>query len=132
MNDKQTIMKAMREVSLPGEMWKQIPFAPEYYASSEGRIFTAQRSYNRIKKLDQWSGDYIRVDFTINGKRKRKKLHQLIAELFCYGAAPEREVHHINGDKTNNRADNLAFVPPHYHKAVLTPITRAKNKNKTE
>ncbi|MBQ2152344.1 MAG: HNH endonuclease [Clostridia bacterium] len=126
-------MKAMREVSLPGEMWKQIPFAPEYYASSEGRIFTTNRSKNRIKGLDHWSGDYIRVEFTINGKRKRKKLHQLIAELFCYGAIAktEREVHHIDGDKTNNRADNLAFVPPHYHKAVLTPITRAKNKNKT-
>ena len=139
MNNQQKIMKAMREVSLPGEMWKQIPFAPEYYASSEGRIFTTKKSKNRIKKLDYWtSKKYAKVGLTINGSEDKFYLHHIIAELFCYGAAPQtdpkhtREIHHIDGNRYNNRADNLAFVPPHYHRAIITPLVRAKNKNKTE
>lgn len=45
------------------------------------------------------------------GTKQRYRLHRLVADVFL-GPAPASapEVNHLNGDKSDNRADNLDYV----------------------
>lgn len=43
-------------------------------------------------------------------RRKKYTVHRLVAEAFCEGYSPEQTVNHINGVKTDNRAENLEWV----------------------
>lgn len=58
--------------------------------------------------LDQ---DGYRV-FTLckEGKRKTAKLHRLVAEAFNRKPNGTTQINHIDGNKENNRADNLEWV----------------------
>jgi hypothetical protein len=46
----------------------------------------------------------------INGKRKKFAIHRLVARAFVDGYDATLTVNHINGVKTDNRADNLEWV----------------------
>ncbi len=46
----------------------------------------------------------------IAGKRIRAKVHRLVAGAFIGPCPPGKEVNHKDGDKTNNRADNLEYL----------------------
>lgn len=57
-------------------------------------------------------------------------IHRLIAEE-AFGVIPEGQfVHHVNGDKLDNRPDNLAFIAPGEHASLhmheFHAIVRAK------
>jgi hypothetical protein len=45
-----------------------------------------------------------------NRNRKYRYTHRLVAEVFCIGNGPGKEVNHKDGDKLNNRASNLEWV----------------------
>ena len=45
-------------------------------------------------------------------------LHRLIAERFCPRPDGADTVHHIDGDKVNNSADNLVWLPEDAHCAL--------------
>jgi hypothetical protein len=50
----------------------------------------------------------------LNGNRKKKcfSIHRLIAKSFIPNQDNKREVNHINGNKKDNRVDNLEWVTP--------------------
>jgi len=52
----------------------------------------------------------VRVNGALPGRRVRRWVHVLVATAF-HGSrpSPEHEVRHLDGCKTNNRADNLAW-----------------------
>ena len=54
------------------------------------------------------SGGYLRVG--INGKKHR--VHRLVAKAFLEPPPSEKHtiVHHIDGDRANNRPDNLKWA----------------------
>ena len=90
------------------EIWKSIKDTNEkYQVSSHGRV----RSDDRILKCQEDAKGYMRVSITVNRVKKTHKVHRLVAEAFIDGKTHmANQVNHIDGDKRNNRSDNLEWV----------------------
>ena len=102
------------------EEWRDIPSAPGYQASSLGKVRTKDRMVlgrdgrselhrGRVLKPQRMKNGYLEV-YVCNGKkRKHRTVHSLVAEAFL-GAKPEGlDVMHGNGDRSDNRAENLSY-----------------------
>lgn len=89
------------------EEWREIP-GTEHSVSSEGRVASRRFGKWRILKMPLHKG-YPSVN--IRGDRwVSSKVHVLVAEAFLGPRpTPRHEVNHIDGDKTNNRAENLEW-----------------------
>ncbi len=103
---------------LPGEMWLPFPLNPDlYFASSLGRVFSfASRHkyhYNPkglLKTTPNNLGYHMTALQFDNAYAKPIKIHQIIALTFHKKPDFKCEVHHIDHNKSNNRADNLRWV----------------------
>lgn len=87
------------------ETWKSISGRPGYEVSDLGKV----RWKNRILNPSADHKGYLRASFwTENGSRK-KYIHTIVAAEFI-GKRPDGAViRHINGIKTDCRAENLAY-----------------------
>ena len=83
---------------------------PDYYVTSDGNIWS-NKSHKLLLPAPDSSG-YLTVSLQSNGKQSTKRLHRLVAEAFVPNDDPAHKttVDHIDGDKTNNRADNLQWL----------------------
>lgn len=109
------------------EIWKDIKgFEGFYQISNFGRVRSLDRwvehSCNggwwqpgRIRKLGVTRGGYLFVPLTANGVTRPKRINRLVAEAFIEDYSEDKEVHHIDGDITNNRADNLKCLSSKEH-----------------
>lgn len=115
------------------EIWKKIKGTDgQYEVSSEGKV--RSRNYlghGRTQELalakDQKG--YYRIRIYQNEERRTCKVHRLVAEAFIPNPENRPEVNHINGNKTDNRAENLEWVTAHEnarhaYKAGLKEKTR--------
>lgn len=101
------------------EIWNNIPETNGIYqASSLGQIRSVDRTVKhnyggnkltkgRILKQSKQRNGYLAVPIFYNGVEKRCNVHRLVASAF-YGQS-DLTVNHINGIKTDNRADNLEY-----------------------
>ena len=89
---------------------KPIDGFPGYWVNSYGRIWS-ERSNKWLKPATNGNG-YLGVVLCRDGKQLTKTIHRLVAEAFIPNDDPEHKdtVDHIDGDKTNNRADNLQWL----------------------
>ena len=77
--------------------------------------------------------EYIKVGKVQSNKLRRKLLREGLKEAKCEccgndqwnGVPIPLEVHHKDGNKTNNELDNLQILCPNCH--ALTPTYRGKN-----
>lgn len=92
------------------EVWKAIPSAPRYFASSHGRI-----SGIRVETLKPWISDsgYAWVTTFIDGKERAFSVNWLVCEAF-HGRAPTptHQAAHGDNDKSNNVPENLRWATP--------------------
>lgn len=99
------------------EIWKSIPeYEGLYEASNHGRIRSIKRSANSgrvLKPHVSKRNGYCYVSLCKDGKATTKRVHRLVYRAFNPGTElPKRydkwlTLDHKDGDKTNNRIDNL-------------------------
>lgn len=83
-----------------------IPNHPGFVARRDGMII-GKRGYELIGHVDRCG--YREVLFSENGKTKNYLVHRLIAETFIPNPDNLPFVNHIDGNKTNNRVENLEW-----------------------
>ena len=101
---------------LTGEEWRPINWDPEIYptwyeVSNYGHIFS-NISLKQIK-LTIINTGYYRVQMIgTDGIKKDRLIHRLVAFAFVPNDDPinKTTVHHIDGNRANNRADNLGWI----------------------
>lgn len=97
------------------EIWKAVEGTNgRYEVSNTGKV----RSMNygghngvvrEMRPTKDYKG-YMRVRITRAGKSTTVKVHREIAKAFIPNPQNKPEVNHINGDKTDNRVENLEWV----------------------
>ena len=90
--------------------WETIPGYSDYQVSDAGQIRSVKFGRTMILKPSTAGAGYLVVDLCKNGKRKTCQIHRLVLAAF-QGPCPDgKECNHKDGDKLNNRVENLKYV----------------------
>lgn len=89
-------------------MEKTIPAFPEYTVDDIGRVFSFKSGQKTelVGSVSKYRGVLLRRD----GKTFRRNVHRLVANAFLNLPDSEGEINHIDGDKQNNRLDNIEIT----------------------
>lgn len=103
------------------ERWCEVNGFPAYEISNYGRLRRKPGSPGGHCGLVKYvqvcpKGGYLQYRMRLNGKKTARYIHRLVAEHFVEGQRPGYEVHHIDEDKTNNKASNLTWLESTTHK----------------
>lgn len=95
------------------EIWKPIPGFSRYHASNLGRLKSLRYKNGNTEAIFKPSPDFRGYFKTMllddNGKYRSWYVHKWIALAFL-GERPEgNQINHIDGNKQNNKADNLEY-----------------------
>lgn len=93
------------------EIWKTIDGFPDYQISNEGRV-QSKRSKSfwvGLKGGYDSDGYHIVLLYRNEGKRYTAKIHRLVAQAFIPNIDKKSAVNHINGNKKDNRVENLEW-----------------------
>lgn len=102
------------------EIWAGIPDYPAYEASSLGRIASLYKlnprtghtigTTRRILKVRPMKNGYLIVNLCVNKEKAKNKLvHHLVLTAFGKPQPPGMECRHLDGNRTNNRLENLCW-----------------------
>lgn len=100
------------------EIWKDIKgYEGLYQVSNYGRIKTLSRfkrskGFNKEKILSpgKSKSGYLTVLLYKNNERKNKSVHRLVCEAFIKNKYNKKTVNHKDGNKHNNKLENLEWT----------------------
>lgn len=100
------------ELCKPVNLITNIEEHKDYYISIEGKVYSKKRKY--LKEIQPcWQNSqkiYKIIRLPSNGKYKRYYLHRLVSQAFLLNGTNGIHVSHKNGDRTDNRAENLLYL----------------------
>lgn len=104
------------------EIWKEVEGYEGLYAVSDrGRVKTLDKVVNscyeskqfrreQILKNQKQKTGYLTVTLSKNKKAKTALVHRLVANAFINNSENKMFVNHINGNKADNRTENLEWA----------------------
>jgi hypothetical protein len=135
----------MVDTLVAAETWLLCPSFPGFMASSRGRVMVVAAEVQggprrpwlvsskprvlnvpRLPKVCPSNG-YRFVSVTLNGEQQMcRPVHLLVADAF-HGPRPAGlHVDHVNGDKADNRPENLEYVTPAENVRRAAAMRRAR------
>lgn len=130
------------------EIWKNIDGFKYYQISNLGNIKSLERTesiYNYKKRTNVLrkrkekilatrisSNGYLNISLLKNGKTTTELVHRLVAEAFIPNPDNLPQVNHINGNKQDNRVENLEWCTPseNLRHAVINGLKKSSEKQK--
>lgn len=97
------------------EIWKDVKgYEGEYLVSNMGRVKSIKKKFGKfehetiLKPATVWTG-YQRINLVKDKKSKSIFVHRVVAEAFLDNPENKPIINHINGDRTDNRVENLEW-----------------------
>lgn len=90
------------------EEWKKYPEFPKYEVSDYGQVKNIETG--NIIKLGTNPKGYIIAILWIDGKQVGRQVHRMVSMSFIDNIYSKPQVNHKDGNKTNNKLDNLEWV----------------------
>lgn len=95
--------------------WKTCPSDPHYEVSDEGEVRSIDRMIERNGKPARVQGVLLKLRKHSNGYRgvslryRQAMVHSLVMEAFVGPRPKGMDINHKNGDKADNRLENLEY-----------------------
>jgi len=80
-----------------------------YIINRYGTVLSVKNNTIKLLRSSNQHG-YRAISLAIDGKRKAKRIHRLIAEAFIPNPESKPFINHIDGNKSNNEIKNLEWV----------------------
>nr|DAM43865.1 MAG TPA: homing endonuclease [Caudoviricetes sp.] len=91
-------------------VWKPVcGYEDRYEVSNYGDVRSISKGGLILSPARDDHG-YFRVCLYFKGAAQYKRVHRLVAEAFLPNASRLPEVNHINGNKTDNKVENLEWI----------------------
>lgn len=108
--------------------WKQIVikgYKTNYMISTDGHVMNI--TTKKILKNKVSTTGYYTVCILYKNKRHTRKVYRLVANAFIPNPENKREVNHINGNKLDNRVENLEWATSKENKQHAIALGLYKN-----
>ena len=93
-------------------MWKTIYFNTDYEVSDSGQVRRIYKNHTRLMKsqVDKDGYLYVKLYDSSTKTYARCRIHRLVLSAFTRLPKEKEEVHHINGQRDDNRLENLQWT----------------------
>lgn len=88
---------------------RPVPSLPGYYADDTGQVYREKNGQFLVLKQSKAVRGYMVIGVRAGDVRAVRPVHHLVLEAFCGPRPPKMFGCHNDGDRTNNRLENLRY-----------------------